>query len=271
MSAVDPRELFNAYIDGELDPQERRLVESHLADHPDSRTEVEALLRTRQLVRDLPLLPLPEGFRPIPRSRSPLSPAPTRRRVGVRSLAAGAVATVMVWALLLSTGPVGEAVVRPDLASVVGSHISIVGEGSSSSSGSEEMPMDPDVITAPEYIDGDFRLMYAEKKGDMAQAMYSDGIRRISLFEQPGRIDWDSMPEDGEMMTIAGSTAWHGAIEGYDVLLTERRGMVYVLVGSGASEPAMEEMSAKMPGADTSVWHRLIGVCEQTVDFFGVG
>ncbi|HEC08903.1 MAG TPA: hypothetical protein ENI86_04940 [Acidimicrobiales bacterium] len=271
MSAIEPTELFSAYIDGELDPDEIEIVEAHLAERPELRRELDSLLRTRQLVRDLPLLPLPDGFRPIPRSRSPLSPSPTRRRVGVGSLVAGAVATVVVWGLLLGTGPVGEAVVRPDLASVVGSHISVMGEGNSSSSGAEDMPMDPEVITAPEYMDGDFRLMYAEKKGDMAQAMYSDGIRRISLFEQPGRVDWDSMPDDGEMMNIDGATAWHGAIRGYDVLLTERGGMVYVLVGSGNSEPAMEEMTTKMPGADSSVWHRLIGVCEQTVDFFGLG
>ncbi len=269
--STEPRDLLSAYIDGELDPDEVALVEAHLAEQPGLREELDALWRTRQLVRDLPLLPLPEGFRPIPRSRSPLSPAPTRRRIGARSLLAGAVATLMVWGLLLSVDPVGEAVVRPDLASVVGSHISVLGEGNSTSSGVSEMPMDTEAITAPEYMDGDFRLMYAEKKGDMAQAMYSDGIRRISLFEQRGRIDWHSMPEDGEMMMIDGATAWHGAIRGYDVLLTERRGMVYVLVGSGTSESAMEEMTSQMPGADTSVWHRLIGFCGRTVDFFGLG
>jgi len=269
--STDPRELFSAYLDGELEPDEVALVEAHLVAHPELRGELDALWRTRQMVRDLPLLPLPEGFRPIPRSRSPLSPAPTRRRVGPRSLLAGAVATLLVWGLLLGAGPVGEAVVRPDLASAVGSHVSIIGQRDSSPSGEPEMPMDPGVITAPQYMEGDFRLMYAEKKGDMAQAMYSDGTQMISLFEQPGRIDWHAMPDDGEMMMIDGEAAWHGAIGGYDVLLSERRGMVYVLVGSAPAESAMEEMTSQMPGADTSLWDRLLRICGRTVDFFSLG
>ncbi len=56
------RDLFSAYIDGELGPQTRLLVQSHLAECPSCAKETESLRATAALIHDLPQPKPPDGF-----------------------------------------------------------------------------------------------------------------------------------------------------------------------------------------------------------------
>lgn len=58
----DPRKdapLLSAYVDGELDPRDAARVESHLAQNPDARREVESLRRLKSLTGALQLKTAP--------------------------------------------------------------------------------------------------------------------------------------------------------------------------------------------------------------------
>ncbi len=56
------QELLSAYIDGEVNSQEQRLVEMALAADPEIAWEVESLRRTVALLADLPAIALPQSF-----------------------------------------------------------------------------------------------------------------------------------------------------------------------------------------------------------------
>lgn len=56
------QELLSAYIDGEVNSQEQRLVEQALAVDPEIAWEVESLRRTVALLADLPAIVLPQSF-----------------------------------------------------------------------------------------------------------------------------------------------------------------------------------------------------------------
>ena len=62
----DPRKeahLLSAYVDGELEPPDLARVEAHLADHADSRREVEQLRRLKEVTGALRLKePPPEAW-----------------------------------------------------------------------------------------------------------------------------------------------------------------------------------------------------------------
>ncbi len=56
------RALLSAFVDGEISPRDRQLVESHLANCPECSAEVEALKAASSLVRSLPRPELPDDF-----------------------------------------------------------------------------------------------------------------------------------------------------------------------------------------------------------------
>lgn len=73
-------ELLSAYLDDQLDAEDRARLEAQLAADPALRAELEALRRTVALVRDLPPQPIPRNFI-LPRVAAPEArPAPVTRR-----------------------------------------------------------------------------------------------------------------------------------------------------------------------------------------------
>ena len=82
------------------------------------------------------------------------------------------------------------------------------------------------------------------------------------------RSDWNLVPTDGERFELVDSDGWTGQVEGQEVMLIERGGMVYTLVASASSE--LEEMSAVMPGDDENWFDQLRRASYRTVKFFGL-
>jgi hypothetical protein len=74
------RGVLSAYLDGELSPRNRTLVESHLHECATCAAELEGLKATSALIRDLPEAELPDDFHAI-----------LKRRVMAEAVAAGAV------------------------------------------------------------------------------------------------------------------------------------------------------------------------------------
>ena len=254
-------ELLNAYLDGEVSDQERAVVDAALDTDADIRAELHALHNTRQRVRELPLLEMPDELAARIARRGPLGPvARPRRRARTRALAVSAVASVAFWGAVATNGDANAVV--PDLASIVGAHSTVTLE--------EEHPaVDPSVMfTAPDEFEG-FSLVYTRRDGNLAHAMYTDGVRDISLFETPGRIDWDRMPEGGERSLIGGDQAWTGMLAGQVVTMVERQGMVYAIVASAdAGTDDMSEMATAMPGDSDGWFDQVRRASRRTTDFF---
>lgn len=92
-------ELLSAYLDGALDPEERRRVIGHLGNCGGCMDELVELAEVRAAVRGLPHFELPpelhEAFRGLP------APPPSPRRVPLRVGAAAAVAAAVLAAVVL--------------------------------------------------------------------------------------------------------------------------------------------------------------------------
>jgi hypothetical protein len=75
-------ELLSAYLDDQLDVEDRARLEARLAADPALRSELEMLRRTVALVRDLPQQPIPRNFI-LPQAAAPkVRPVPATRRPG---------------------------------------------------------------------------------------------------------------------------------------------------------------------------------------------
>jgi len=252
--------LLSAYLDDELNAAERSRVDAAILGDPKLRAELDGLAVARDLVRDLPLLELPERLSEQLTARTPLGPVVRpRRRARTRAFALSALASVAFWGMVATSG--GVTAVTPDLAGVVGAHALAVAKPVAAEA-------DPSIMfTAPGSVDR-FELVYAGRRGKLAHAMYTDGSTEISVFEQPGRIDWSKVPNVGERFDLADSDGWTGQVEGQEVMLIERGGMVYTLVASAPAELA--EMSAVMPGDNENWFDQLRRASYRTVRFFGL-
>ena len=62
MTEQDRDELLSAYLDGELNEAEQARLEQQLAADPELQSELDALRRTVEMVRDLPVQPIPRNF-----------------------------------------------------------------------------------------------------------------------------------------------------------------------------------------------------------------
>ena len=152
---IEASELLNAYLDGEVSDQERAIVDDALDSDAGIRAELHALHHTRQQVRELPLLEIPDDFAARIARRSPIGPvARPRRRSRTRALAVSAAASIAFWGAVATSGDANAVV--PDLASIVGAHSTAILED-------EHPAVDSSVMfTAPDEFQG-FTLVYTRR------------------------------------------------------------------------------------------------------------
>jgi anti-sigma factor RsiW len=116
-------DLLSAYLDGELDAEDRMLVERRLEESAEWRAVLVELRETRALLRGLPMRQAPPGFidgllqsdDPAPVQRD----AKRRRRARIAGWVAGAAAAAAIVAVVLVPS---EARVKPAVATLVNSH-----------------------------------------------------------------------------------------------------------------------------------------------------
>lgn len=116
-------DLLSAYLDGELDADDRALVESRLETSAEWRQVLVELRETRELVRGLPMREVPPGLfdeLPAPEVPAPVSvDAKRRRRTRIAGWVAGAAAAAAIAAVILVPS---QTRVKPAVATFVNSH-----------------------------------------------------------------------------------------------------------------------------------------------------
>jgi len=265
LDGPDPR--LSAFLDGETDEEETAAISEMVAQSVEARNQLEELRQVRQRVRDLPLLDPPADVWRLLAGGSSLAPR-RRTRSRAQSLAVGAVASIAFWAAVFSSDNL-SASVTPEVGSAVSAHASVLPGDLAPDFGVNEMPGHE---VMPEALPG-MELIRLDRSGSMTHAMYSDGSLEISVFEQPGRVKWEALPP-GEPVTLGRAPAWQGEIDGYEVLVVERRRTVYIIVAEPAVAMLDKEMASdmgdSMPGrGDPSFGDRLGRAADQVVEVFG--
>jgi hypothetical protein len=288
--ADDPRELLSAWLDGELTPDEESRVAALLETDADARAELSGLRAARAMVRELPPVEPPFGFyermlrsgEPIARrdDRALGSRRSRRRSGGLAGLAVAAVAASFV--LLAGLTPAVDRLVppveafaarheqmavAPDLGSTIPTGSDVEAPGASAFAA---LPADRLDSMAPAEVD-DYRRVAGYHSSDVVHLIYSNGRFVVSVYEQPGSVRWSALPE-GDRMTVGADPAWATKWGEGEILVIERRSMVFTLVAT-APHDEMMEVAALMPAPeqDVGVEQRLRRACEQVVDSFGLG
>jgi hypothetical protein len=90
---------------------------------------------------------------------------------------------------------------------------------------------------APGNAGDGFRLVARyERPGPVVQLSYSDGLLSASVFEQPGRLNWDRLPAGGRAGDVDGHPAVLYSLPVGDTIVWEHGGVVYTCVGDAPSD-----------------------------------
>lgn len=251
---------LSGLLDGELADHERTELEAELETSDELRRELAELEATRALLRALPAV---EPRRPIDDiTAEPAFIAPSRsRRTGRLGVAVAAVAAI--WLLVFTVGvSVGSLPIVPDVDQLAVQH---------AAASESAMPMPFKVMDADEMMKDDPAIMEDLGHGmaldavyqydDLVQSRYSDGDHVVSVFHEPGSVDWEAMPDMGETSMMEDDTmVWRGSIGDVDVVVTERGDLVVTVVSDGDMDDDMAMVASTMvPEVDSSPswWSRL--------------
>lgn len=270
-----PGDLLSALLDGELSASEEVGVAAHVAGCDRCADELAAVAGARDAVRALPDVAPPPGFlddciergraddrtaaersaegsgHASPATVTPLEPRPRRQALG------GVAASVAAVLVVLVAGTFEGGPVRPEVGRVVRDHaatvLALAGDGmvnipvpptvrTSSVTPSTAPHQDPEGLPAPHLVatelDGGYQLVRGFRGEEGVHLVYQSGDHVLSVFELPGRCDFEGLPAGGTRLDVGGAVGWHTEVPdlGGHVVVVERDGLVAVLVGDGPGE-----------------------------------
>lgn len=248
-----PDDLLSGHVDGEVPPEVGAAVRAHLRECSGCRSAEVELRAARAMLRSLPdvdAAPVVEGF--LARHRAVV-------RLGAGFVGVAALALV---ALGLNAATHRPSVV-PALDAIVAAH--------RASAYTDVADLDPmasaSYATPPGLIGSARRLSRHEVYDgtDLAAAVYRDGAIRLSVYQQPGRLDWDRLPR-GVTEDVGVHRVWFrpGAPV---VAVTERGDLVLTMVSEDRA--AVLTAVGGMPVWERrSAWDRVHDACQRFARVF---
>jgi len=252
LARFDRFEDLSALLDGELDPARAAEVEGWIATDPEARAEYESLAAVRAMVRGLPPVEPPAGTfdrledlehpEHLESSEDDGVVVPLRRRRVRYLVGAAVVAVAASFVVLAGLLPLADGVAPPLSAYAARHEAMLAAQPMPTDDGFAPVDMHDPVamqgMTVPEAV-GPMPAQSAYASGDAVHATYAvDGLG-LSLFEQPGTVDWSALPADGQMMDLDGDKAWLGTMDGMEVVVLERGGTVFTAIFQGHHDEMM--------------------------------
>ena len=103
---------------------------------------------------------------------------------------------------------------------------------------------------------------------DLTVVVYEDDVATVTLYEQPGRVDWDALP-DGEAIRIAGRPAWHRP--GVPAVVVTEIGDLSVTLVADDLEQAEQVVGDLDAPTRSSTVDRVHDSCQRLLEVFALG
>jgi anti-sigma factor RsiW len=277
-----PGDLLSAYLDGELEPEQRADVEGHVATCDACRRELAGVETARRLVRDLGDVEVPDGYfegllaggvaaLEAPRLARP-SAVDERRKRRFKFGVANLVATAAVWMLVIGLVNVGrndDSVAASDVIAQSASLLPSFG-GRSPAPASPTERAEAASYRVPASLAGTYHLAGFRVVAGQPQALYADGQRVLVMFVVPGQLDWHSLPQPRPVQ-VNGDPAWAVSTDDADLVLVQRPEGVVVLAGPPtATGPDLAGGLDPEVAVDDGILARLETACRNLLDTFGL-
>lgn len=254
-------DLLSALVDDELTPAEETAARAHLDGCAGCRDELAATADTAALLRGLPAVDPRFGFyERLLRGRR-FAPDRKRQRVG---LTIATVAAAVALFVALGADLTGDQV-DPAVDDMVAAHqAGFVPSTGFAAMGADQV--DPDVAPA-EVADG-FEREAVFEGDDVVGVAYRDGPDEVSVFEQDGELDHETL--DPAMDPMA-DDAWAMEDDGLRVVVVDRDRVVYTVVGEIPMAVLMAVVGDLPDGPAPSLLQRARDAGTEVVWTFGLG
>jgi hypothetical protein len=123
---------------------------------------------------------------------------------------------------------------------------------------------------APAHLD-DFDRASAFATDDVVHVMYHHGANWLSVYEQPGAVDWGNMPGNGHPMTVKDEQAWETTVGHQAVLVIDHGGMVLTVVSAAPADEMMRAATSLPPTPEPAMSTRVQRGANNLVRSFGLG
>lgn len=262
MTGIDDglHDELSGYLDGQLDAEERAEVDARLSDDPALADELASVAAVRSALRGLPDVdPPPGALEEVVAAVRATEILERRRRRGRRLVGVGAMASVLAFVVAMVAVEPAVADATPDVDLALDMHAAIEEEANAADAGAGLSSV---------HLVGRGELVHRSAR--------PDGRTLVSMFSQPGAVEWSRMPGDGEQVLVAGQEAWTSVRGGDHVLVIERDGIVVTLVSAapladGGSE-LLDLVDERAPRPeDPSLWERAKVVTDGLGDLVGIG
>ena len=270
-------DLVSAHLDGELDPETASWVEQHLTGCEPCRAAADDARAAREWLRSMPPVDgatVIAGF--LARHRTAI-------RTGTAFVGAAAVA---LGAMALSSAALRPEVV-PDVAALSRVHAKVSAVASSGPRMSEQSlaaaGLDDDVVpmrpvqrvaalyAAPPALLGNRSHLSRQALydgDDLTMVVYGDGTSSVTVFEQPGSLDWDRLP-DGAFTQVRDRRVW--VREGSPVVMVTEAGDL-VITALSDDRAAVTTVIDGLPHHERdTTWDRLHDACVRFTRAFAGG
>jgi len=260
---------LSGLLDGELSDDQGQRLRERLASDVAMRLELRSASTMRSAVRSLAPVEVPQGA--LERRNNVLPFALTvKRHHGRRRLSAVVAAIAAVWVFVLVSATPGPAQAAPAVAGSVNAHRASVASLASS-------PAVVPVVQSPfpQQIGDGLILQFVSRHGERVHLLYANEDKQLSIFQQPGALDWEKLPSGGSMLLVDGVRAWTWDDADLRVVVFERDDTVFTFVSGYAGERPVETMASNtsvLPEDHPSNWlARVSGATHKAALLLGFG
>lgn len=251
-------DLVSARLDGELDAATAAWVDEHLDSCDDCRDIAGAVDVARAWMRSAPTVdstPVVGGVI-----------AHRQRMIGT-GLVFVAIA-LFVLGILAVTSSVSHPRVVPSVDEFVAAHEN---EAHGSIDGVRRVDAAASHYATPAILgpdDAEMERTALYDGDDLTTVVYTDGSGDVTVYEQPGRVDWDALPP-GSLLPVGSIRAW--VRDGSPaVLVAEIGDLVVTLVGDDRERVEQMAQTLEAPRR-TSTVDRVHDSCQQLMQIFALG
>jgi hypothetical protein len=124
----------------------------------------------------------------------------------------------------------------------------------------------PAPYRAPAALDAGYQRVGVYRRGEVLHAVYGDGVYGLSVFEQPGHLDWRKLPASGHATTVAGHRARRYVWPGGQLVTWQAGGSAYTVVGDGPADDVLRAAASLRPARALSTGQRVREAARELVE-----
>lgn len=97
---------------------------------------------------------------------------------------------------------------------------------------------------APPTLEVGYQRIGVYLDGGVLQALYSDGVYDLSVFQQPGRLRRSDLPPSGRRVRVGGASGWRYAWPGGQLVVWSAGGRVFTAVSDAPADQVMAAVNS---------------------------